>query len=168
MFKLNTLLPTLTLGAFAMSAITFASPDDVVPVDCEGCDFTLVGPTHTVQGPGACQTDVRITIMYFDGSCEDAGNGDGCQPEAPCFAGIDVEYRSLCPVTLDYIAGPNGALTGTLPLPATPGGMWTDVIPPWLETLPCGSPTYVLHALLTDPAGGRAWATANYWCNACD
>ncbi|QDV09147.1 hypothetical protein Poly30_47040 [Planctomycetes bacterium Poly30] len=159
------LASTFALSALALVASGFS--DDGIPVKCTGCTFTQVGPANgNTGGANPCGADIRITIMSFNGSCALAENV--CQQASPCFAGIQVEYRSLCPVTLDYLAGPNGGMQGSLPLPPTAGGAWTDVIPPWLETLACGSPTHILHALITDPTGRRAWSTANYWCNACD
>lgn len=137
--------------------------DGEVPAEDPGCSFLLVGPNYTRNAPASdCGTDVRVSIMGFNGACVAPPGQD-----APCFVGVNAEYRSHCPVTLRYEMGPLGQTQGQFPLPST-GGVWDSIVPPFVESLPCGSPMYFLKAELTDITGFMTLASAQYRCTACD
>lgn len=171
MFRLDRILLISLLALIATATTAQAQDDDYY--DCPGCTFVLNGPNGGGNGqPNPCGTDQRVTIMGFNGACkwdrgEDDDDDGGCVEESPCFAGVQVEYRSNCPSTAGWEYGPLGTPGVTVPLPPTPGGFWVE-LPPILETLPCGSPMYILLLEIEDVTGYHTFSSAQFRCTACE
>lgn len=161
-------LLALGLGALLVPSSALAQDSDAAGEDCGGCKFLLTGPNYgNNDKPNVCGTDVRLTIMGMNGSCE-ADTDGGCDDVAPCFSMMQVDVRSNCPFTLDYEMGPLGGTTGRIPLPPSPGGVWTSILDPYFEPVGCASPMYIVRLEVQDTTGYMRFASAQYRCTACE
>lgn len=156
----------LTTTSLLVPVLAQAQDDDVV-TECGGCRYLQSGPNYGGNGlANPCGTDLRVTMMGFNGACRLDG-AEGCVQQSPCFAGITVEYRSNCSATALWEYGPLGTPPLTIPLPPTPGGTWVSA-DPILQTLPCGSPMFVLQLNVQDSSGYVEFASAQFRCTPCE